>query len=248
MIASLPMYARPELDEVHTHLWASIRTNLERTGIKAPETLSQDADLMATWMDPALVLSQACGMPYRKFLHGKVKLVGTPVYDLENCPPGHYRSAIVVRRNDPGSTLTDFAQARFAYNEDNSQSGMAAPLIHAATQGVRFSNRIQSHSHVVSASMVSDNLADIASLDAVSWKLMDRHDGFSKRLRLLEWTSPTTPVLPFITSVNQNVDQIFAAIERAIEELSPEERDTICLKGIVKIPAEEYLKVPNPQM
>ena len=95
MIASLPMYARPELDYVISHLWDLIRKNLSKKGIPAPITLSQDAQDIISWLDPGLVLSQTCGMPYRNILHGKVQLVGTPNYDLPNCPPGHYCLSLI---------------------------------------------------------------------------------------------------------------------------------------------------------
>jgi hypothetical protein len=72
------MYARPELDYAISHLWDLIRKNLSKKGIPAPITLSQDAEDVSSWLDPSLVLSQTCGMPYRNILHGKVQLVGTP--------------------------------------------------------------------------------------------------------------------------------------------------------------------------
>ena len=98
MIASLQMYKRPELMEAHARFWSLINQNLMELGINAPRELNQDKEVMAVWTDPDLVLSQTCGMPYRKFLHEKVNLVGTPIYDLGNCLPGYYYSCIVVRK------------------------------------------------------------------------------------------------------------------------------------------------------
>ena len=57
MIASLPMYARPELDYAISLLWDLIRKNLNKKGIPAPITLSQDAQDIISWLDPGLVLS-----------------------------------------------------------------------------------------------------------------------------------------------------------------------------------------------
>lgn len=248
MIASLPMYARPELDAAFARFWDRIAAILRAGGINAPAALSQHDDLMALWRDPDLVLSQTCGMPYRKFLHGKVTLVGTPDYGLEGCPPGYYRSALVVRQTDARAALADFAQARFAYNEENSQSGFAAPQNHAQALGFAFSNRVQSHSHRASACMVSEGTADIAALDAVSWRHMQAYDAFAGSLRVLDWTAPPTPVLPFITARGNDPDLLFEAIARAIDALEAEDRAAIGLRGIVKIPASAYLAVPNPQV
>ena len=186
-------------------------------------------------------------MPYRNILHGKVQLVGTPNYDLPNCPPGHYCSAIVVRKNDPRLLLKDYDQAVLAYNMEVSQSGYAAPLNHAAAQGIHFPNRVESHGHLKSAEMVVSGKADIAAIDAVTWMLIERHEAFASKLRVLERTTPTTPALPLITSLAMDADQIFDAVKQAIQDLPPDMRDDMLLKGIVKIPASEYLKIPNPE-
>jgi ABC-type phosphate/phosphonate transport system substrate-binding protein len=248
MIASLNMYARPEVNDVLFHFWDLIRKNLENHGISAPASLTQDRDVFEVWTDPTLVLSQTCGMPFRKFLHNKVKLVGTPVYDFEDCAAGHYYSVIVTCKDDPRTTLKEFENARFAYNEENSQSGFAAPLNYASKLGVKLSNRVPSGGHVKSNEMIANGLADIAALDAVSWKLIERHDAFSSALRIVECTKPTTPGLPFITSMSGDADAVFTAIVTAIEDLTPEERDCLCLKGIKKISSEKYLSVPNPTL
>ena len=240
------MYARPELDDTIAQFWDLIRKNLYQKGISSPTNLSQDAEDIGSWLDPNLVLSQTCGMPYRNILHGKVQLVGTPIYDLPDCPPGHYFSVIVVRRDDPRSTLKEYSQAVLAYNMEISQSGYAAPLNHAATKGICFPNRIKSHGHVKSAEMVSRGEADITAIDAVTWMLIERHEAFISNLRVLEQTTPTTPVLPLITSLTLNADQIYDAVKRAIQDLSQDMRDAMLLKGIVKIPTSEYLNIPNP--
>jgi len=247
MIASLPMYARPELDYANAHLWDLIRKNLNEKGIPAPITLSQDAENISSWLDPGLVLSQTCGMPYRNILQGKVQLVGTPNYDLPNCPPGHYFSAIVVRKNDPRSLLKDYAQTVLAYNMEISQSGYAAPLNHAAAQGISFPNRVESHGHLKSAEMVASGKADIAAIDAVTWILIKRHEAFAPKLRVLERTTPSTPALPFITSLTLDADQVYAAVEQAIKDIPQDMRDAMLLKGIVKISTSEYLNIPNPK-
>ena len=109
MIASLSMYARPETADAVKNLWALIRGNLTTAGVDAPMVLTQDTNPMSVWTDSGLVLSQTCGMPYRKFLHGKVQLVGTPQLDLPDCTAGHYFSVFVVRKGCPtGVSVTQF--------------------------------------------------------------------------------------------------------------------------------------------
>lgn len=241
MIASLPMYDRPETAAANDRLWANIRANLH----DGPETLTRDGNVWDHWLSPDLVLSQTCGYPFRAKLHDKVTLVGTPVYDLPDCPHGHYYSVIVARADDPRETPQDFTVAPFAYNEALSQSGWAAPQNHAALHGFAFTNPIQSGAHRNSARMVAEGQADCAALDALSWKLMLRHDDFAASLKVIDHTSPT-PVLPYITSKTRASETLFDAIKQAIDSLSSEDRNTLAIKGITKIPAARYLAIPTP--
>ena len=246
MIASFSMYDRAETREVIDLFWQALRREFSAIGIDTPESLSQDADVFDVWTNPGLVLSHTCGMPFRKVLHGKVTLIGTPDFGVENCPPGHYRSAFVVRNDETRDDLADFAGARFAFNEEISQSGFAAPMCHAAAKGLSFENRVQSGGHVVSAEMVAKGEADIAALDAVTWRLIQKYDDFANDLRILEWTDPATPSLPLISAKGRDRAVMFSAVARAIESEREALMDAFGLQGLVYIPEADYLAIPNP--
>ena len=245
MIASLIMYDRPELAAAHARYWEAIRQGLADRGIDAPTDLSQEGERFSVWNDPGLILSQTCGMPYRLWLHDKVSLVGTPDYGVQGCLPGYYRSAIVVRRDDDREDLQDFKTATFAYNQTHSQSGYAAPFAHLKPYAFWFENRLEKGLHSNSARAVAEGNADIAALDAVTWRLMERYDDFAGSLRVLAWTEPT-PGLPYIAAATAGRALTFAAVESAIAALEPEDRELLSLRGIVAIPKERYLAVPNP--
>ena len=245
MIASLMMYRRPELDAAHDRYWALIRSNLAKMGIDSPDTLSQEADEFLVWKHAELTLSQTCGMPYRLWLHREVALVGTPDFGIGGCPPGYYTSPLVIRADDARSTMDEFLGARFAYNQTHSQSGFAAAYNHIGERGWWFDDLLHTEQHLESARSVVDGRADIASLDAVSWRLIKQYEPFAADLRVLEWTKPT-PGLPLITAKGNDTDAIFAAVERAILELTIEDRAGLGLVGLVRIPAEAYLAIPNP--
>jgi ABC-type phosphate/phosphonate transport system substrate-binding protein len=245
MIANLMMYARPELDDAHNNYWASIRQHLAKVGIDSPETLSQDAEEFAVWNDPELVLSQTCGMPYRTLLHGKVTLIGTPDFGIDDCPAGYYRSAIITRANDPRKTLPEFKDACFAYNQTFSQSGYAAPYWHLKPHGFWFQNQLQVHQHIEAARAVTKGRADIAAIDAVTWRLLRKYEGFADKLQVLEWTKPT-PALPYIAALGVAPEPTFNAVVNAITDLSDEDRALLGLKQIVYIPPEAYLAIENP--
>lgn len=241
-IASLPMYDRPETAAANDALWSDIRARLP---FDTPPQLTRDGNLWDHWRSPGLILSQTCGCPYRTHLKGAVQLVGTPDHALPGCPPGYYNSVFVVRRDDPRPRLSDYATARFAFNDPLSQSGWAAPQTHAAGLGFVFVTPVQSGGHVASARAVADGQADIAAIDALTWALIQRHDPFASHLREVERTAPT-PALPLITATTRNATQIAAATRAAIGALGPIHRAALMLRALIQIPAQTYLAVPNP--
>ncbi len=235
------MYDRDETAPANDRLWQGIRAALGY----GPPALTRDCDEAFGWLSPDLVLSQTCGYPYRAGLHGKVKLVCTPDYGLKGCPPGYYYTAMVARIDDPRDDLRRFAKCPMAYNSAQSQSGWAAPQNHAASLGFRFGNTLATGSHRASALAVAEGRADIAAIDALTWELLARYDEFAKGLHIVARTMPT-PTLPFITALKHDAVALHAAIAQAIDGLSPQDRDILHLKGLVAIPADAYLAVPNP--
>lgn len=242
MIAALPMYDRPETAAAHDRLWSLVRAALP-PGRAAPLGLSRGGDVWAQWRAPDLLLSQTCGYPYRARLHGHVALVATPVWALP-CPPGHYVSVLVVRRDDPRRDLADYAAACLAYNEPLSQSGWAAPYAHAAARGLRFAHVLHTGSHRAASRAVAEGRADIAALDMVSWHLIRRFDPWAEALRVVEETEPT-PALPYIAAPAL-AEGVADALAAGIAALSAEDRALLLLQGIALIPAEAYLGVPTP--
>lgn len=247
MIASLGMYDRAETAGANDRLWAGIRDGLRARGIAAPDGLTRgEGAYWQAWQAPDLVFSQTCGYPFRARLHGHVTLIGTPDYGLPDCPAGHYYSVFVARADDPRD-LPALTAARFAYNEALSQSGWAAPQNHAALHGLPpFSPHLQSGGHRLSALAVAEGRADVAALDAVTWALLRRYEPWTASLRVVDRTRPATPVLPYIAAKGVDGAACFAATEAAIAALSPEDRQILHLRGLVRIAAEEYLAVPNP--
>ncbi|UWQ91929.1 PhnD/SsuA/transferrin family substrate-binding protein [Aliisedimentitalea scapharcae] len=241
MIAHLGMYDRPETAAANDRFWSAIQAHLGA----GPAALTRDVDFWEVWHSPDLLLSQTCGMPYRTRLHGQVQLVGTPDYGLPGCPPGHYCSVFVAHKSDLGKTLSDFDGSRFAYNEAVSQSGWAAPKTHMMDLGIAPGSLVVTGGHRNSAQAVFERRADFAALDGLTWELLRKYDDFAADLIELERTTPT-PTLPFITALGRETPKVFDAIKGAIADLSPEDRDTLHLRGIVSIPAETYLAVPTP--
>ncbi len=241
MLASLPMYDLPGAQPANDRLWAGIRAALGH----GPKRLTRGGDPWVHWLAPDLLLSQCCGYPYRARLHGRVTLVGTPDHGLPGCPPGHYHSVFVARLGDPRTRPEDFAGARLAFNDPLSQSGWAAPLIHASRHGFAFGAAIRTGAHLGSARAVAEGRAEIAALDAVSWAMIRRDEPLAAALREVGRTAPS-PALPYVTAAGRDPAPLFEAITRAIAGLPARDRATLSLKGLVEMPAEAYLAQPDP--
>lgn len=244
MTASLPMYDTASTRAANDRLWDLIR---QAYGA-GPPTLDRSTDPHTTWEDPDLILSQTCGLPYRSGLHARVSLVGTPDYRVDGCPPGFYRSVVVVREDDPREDLRAFDGACLARNDARSQSGWAAIEGHLAENGFGYNfvgRTLDTGSHAASAQAVAERRADIAALDAITWRLLTRDTDVATDLRVLAVTRPT-PGLPLISAQGRDTVRLFNAVDQAIKALSPKDRSRLLLRGIVAIPASAYLAEPLP--
>ncbi len=243
MIASLPMYDRAETAAATDRLWALMRDALREAGLPAPDGLTRGGDLWDQWLSPGLVLSQTCGLPYRARLHGRVTLVATPDYGVEGCPPGHYRSVLIARADDLREGLAAFAGARLAVNDGLSQSGWGAVAADAAALDLVPVG--PTGAHRLSALAVADRRADLAAIDAVTWRLVARHDRFAAGLRVIGTTAPG-PGLPWIAAPGADAARMRPALTAAVAALRAEDRAALGLCGLAIIDAADYLALPVP--
>ena len=237
MIATLPMYDREETRGATDRLWDLIRAHLP----EAPSHLMRDG---YHWMDPDLLLSQTCSLPYRTALQDHVMIIATPVHDLP-CPAGYCFSNIVVRDGDDRGELAAYSGSRLAINGPLSQSGWAAIDDLAKTASVTFSAITETGSHSESARAVAEGRADICAVDAVTWTMIKRWDPFADGLRVLCQTPPT-PALPYITAFGNDPRPLQEALVQAIDTLSPEDKETLCLIDVTHIPSEQYSAMAIP--
>jgi ABC-type phosphate/phosphonate transport system substrate-binding protein len=241
-LAVLPMYDWPEVAAATDRLWATLRDALRAVGAPAPERLTRGARLMEGWTAPGLVLGQTCGLPLVRELAGRVTLIGAPDYAVAGCAPGWYRSAVVVRADDPRAALADFRGARLAVNGIDSQSGYGSILHHAAPLAAerRFFGAAEiTGAHVVSAARVAAGAADIAAIDCVSWRLFRRFRAEAKRLRVLMLTDPT-PGTPYIAGPGADVARYRAAVAAAIAALDAGTRAELGLAGFAPLEPGDY--------
>jgi ABC-type phosphate/phosphonate transport system substrate-binding protein len=236
------MYDYPHTRASNTLLWTLIR---EKLGY-GPAELTHDSDLWYIWQSPELVFSQTCGLPFRAGLHETVQLIGTPDYGLIDCPAGYYNSVIVVSSASNIKDLKSLEGRSMAYNEGLSQSGWAAPQAHLKQANVSFKTGPRTGSHKASAQAVVTSGADFAAIDALTWEMLRVNiPEVTDKIRVLDRTLPT-PALPYITSMPQDAITIANAIESAIKSLPAAARETLHLKGLVRLSPCAYLEMPLP--
>ena len=236
MIAALPMYDRPELRAETDALWAGIRDALRGHGIDAPDRLTRDRDPWTIWQDPDLLLAQTCGLPFRARLHPHVALVATPDYALPGCPAGHFNSVILAR--DPA--LPD--RPRIALNDPLSQSGWAALHAWATARALALGPVTITGSHAASTRAIAQGQADLAAIDAQTWRQLLRFDAADPALEIDR--TPPTPGLPLITA--QDPAPLRAALAEALATLPAVTRASLDLAGFVTIDAAAYRAIPIP--
>ncbi len=244
MIASFPMYDRPENAAAHDALWSLIRDGLRERGLAAPDTLDRVTHHMEGWASDHLVLGQICNMPWRTIFRHRVTLIGASDYGLPDASAGHYYSVFVVRADDPATCPQDCDGYRFAYNEPMSQSGWGGPAQWAAANGLTLNRARYTHAHRASLHDVAVGEADLAALDAITWRNLQKFDPLAEKVRVIGRTH-TTPGMSFITAKGRDPAPYFDAIADAIRDLPPGHRDMLGLQGIVRLPLSDY-DIPLP--
>ena len=241
-LAALPMYDRPETAAAHDALWALVRDGLRTRGVAAPDALDRSVRSLARGADRPLVLGHVCNLPLRRGLCGSLSRIGCGDYRLPATPPGSYYSHFVVRASDDLGPETFHRRpgARFARNEADSHSGWGAAQLWAARAGLPpFPAMTEAGSHLASALAVAEGRADMAAIDAISWRAMRRHDAaLVANLRIVGETG-RSPGQTFVTSAADPRPHRHA-LREAISGLPARHRRTLGLVGLVIVPDAAY--------
>ncbi len=249
LIAALPMYDFPALVRTHDSLWSRLKRQFEQAGVAGvPVGLTRNRDHEDIWTDPHLLFGQACEFPLAKYFPQRTRHVATPRYSAPGCHGGTYRSALLVRKHDPATQITDLRGRRCVINELHSNSGMN--LLRAAIAPIAggpkfFESMRVSGSHRQSVQAVAAGEADVCAVDCVTKAHLQRlypSEGIGS-LRVLDWTA-ATPSLPFITAATVG-DATVASIRAALHALTldpafDEFRDELFLEGFDLAPVSEY--------
>ncbi|MBC6439771.1 MAG: PhnD/SsuA/transferrin family substrate-binding protein [Rhodospirillales bacterium] len=249
-IASLPMYDLEPLREATDAWWRAIATALRCHGFRdVPDTLDRGdfGDRFDHWSSPDLLLSQTCGYPLTHDFADKVRLVAIPFYSAPHTVSHQYCSVVMVRDDDPATSIGDLRGKRAAVNGFDSQSGfnaLRATVAPHARGGRFFSKVIETGHHHASLRKVAEGEADVCAIDCVSHALWC--DTMPERVagtRLLT-TTPLAPNLPYVTHIGRRDEEV-EAMQLALVEASgntdvAEARKAVRLAGFNFLPASVY--------
>jgi ABC-type phosphate/phosphonate transport system substrate-binding protein len=249
-IAVLPMYDFPWTAEANDALWASMSVRLAEAGVQAPAALARGGDLSSQWRDPDLIFGQTCGYPYVTGLRNAVTLIAAPEYAFPGCEGAAHRSFIIRRAGDPRSELSEYRGSTAALNGWDSNTGMnlfRAAVAPIAGRAPFFRAIAVTGSHEASLTAVAEDQADLASIDCVSFALIERgRPELVARVAVIA-ESPLSPSLPFIMSARLGAPTIEAVREALLAALADpnlaEARAALGLKGARPTSPAEYDRV-----
>ncbi|KAA3623571.1 MAG: phosphate ABC transporter substrate-binding protein [Proteobacteria bacterium] len=221
-LACLPMYDIPEIARGTDRLWSGLAARLSARGVsRVPLRLTRVTDPRPVWLDNNLLMAQTCGYPFVTSLAMRVSYIGTPCYAADGCVGPRYRSWLVVHRDAFGRSLEEFRGRRAAVNSWDSLSGckvLEMMLPRGETLDIFFSSVTISGAHASSIDQVSRGVADIASIDCVTWALLARHrPAVIESLRILD-AGPLLPALPLVTAATTPAADL-EALRGAIKDL-----------------------------
>jgi ABC-type phosphate/phosphonate transport system substrate-binding protein len=250
-IAALPMYDFPDLRDAHDRLWAALARRLRASAVAGvPGTLTRDLSHRAVWAHPGLLLGQACEYPLSKSFRESLRIVATPRYSAPGCAGASYRSAIVVRADEPVDSLEGLRDRRCVVNEPDSNSGMNMfrAALAPVSGGSRFFQSVCfSGSHRKSLELVAARDADVTAVDCVTLAYLQRiQPQLTSVVRVVAWT-PAGPCLPFVTS-RQTSEPTFQALRAAMAEIFADRalapvRELLLLEGLDLAPDDTFARV-----
>ncbi|MEM8658482.1 MAG: PhnD/SsuA/transferrin family substrate-binding protein, partial [Pseudomonadota bacterium] len=180
--------------------------------------------------------SQTCGLPFRLGLHRRFALVGALDFGLPGCPPGYYRSVLVTRASEARSIPHLISEGRCVINAPDSQSGCWA----LRQFGCLEAGSLVSGGHAASLRMLREGQADLAAIDAQTWRLLRRQTGQITGLKIAALSRPT-PGLPLITTHARDLPAFRAALPAAIQACPSPTRLRLGLRGFVALEPAAYL-------
>ena len=213
---------------------------------KLDKTIEFAADF-SLLRDPRLFLGHTCGYPLMRFLRDDLEPICVPLFNVPGCQGKYYASHIIVPGNSDIQELAECRGQIAAINGRDSNSGMnvmrhaIAPL----AQGQSFFSSVrETGSHYQSLVDVGNQLAQVATIDCVSFALIqDKWPDLVTKVRSIGFTAQTCG-LPFVIPrhLKERLDRIsvIQALNLALTDLNQTQLSLLHLSGFAAVEVSEY--------
>ena len=245
------MYNFPEIRSALDAFWSGFVVHLKKEGVKnIPAKLTHGISVQDLWNDPDLLLTQCCGYD----LIGRYKDVLVPVavphFSAPGCLGSEYSSFVVVRDDNPVGDIMEMRGSIAVINGAESHSGMSA-LRHLVTshssQGQFFSEVKISGSHIESIHFVKRGIADLGSIDCVTYALLEKHQPQTVwGIRILGRTfyAPAPPYVIRKSDEYQLAERLWNALSQTYNDPALQSiRQKLLLKDVERVSMENYEKI-----
>ena len=237
--AGLGMYPFPQLRAAYDAYWHAIRRRVPWL----PADLTWHADVHSSWRSPDLVVGYTCGWPLVTQLADQVQVVGTFEFAIPEAVAHRYRSVILARNDAP---LASFAGAMAAVNGPDSLSGWVSLVTAVHGTGGAWTGEVRwTGAHLESVRAVKSGLAQLASIDSVSWAHISRLEPELVDGLVLVGNGPEVPCLPVIATRHLTpdaIDELRAAMAASLAEPAmAAHRNAMLIRSFVPLDLADYL-------
>jgi hypothetical protein len=238
LFVDFPWYDAPFLKSTHDRLWSELRSRLQGRVVDLPERRHSHIRHDDLLLSDQLLLTQTCGFYLATNTPKFLNIVGTPVFDLPECPPGFYFSYFVS-----GKTSLD-GELRLAVNDLRSWSGCHTLLEFCEREHLKAdsSRSVVTGGHHASIAKILSNECDLAAIDAVTWHLYLENDPQSLSELDVLGRSSILPAPPYVTSAataSETIDILFSGLSEVIQK-TPWINEKLLIKGLQKNTHEIY--------
>lgn len=242
----MPWYDFAQTRAEHDAFWATARRRVVAAGLASiPEALTRHGSVRRNWRDPSLLLSQACGYDVLLRDAPPLRLVATPVFDYDGCSGPNYSSHIVTRGDLGRVAFTELMGLRCVINGRASHSGMNGlrAMTRAVTSGRFFASVAVTDSHEESLARVQRGEADVASIDCITYGLLQRFrpsalDGIRQVERTAAVAAP-----PFVTHAS-TPDEVVGVLRDALAHATAQPSGrALGLRGVEELSLDDYAPI-----
>jgi len=231
--AALPWYRFPETQPILDSIWKDVLADLRSAGVEhAPEFLDHTTPHRALLGKPSLILSQCCGPDLFEDYAINMVPFAAPVISAYEVEPGYYFSHIVTGDSGVDGKSVELNSLRVVINSRTSHSGCVAMKLWLESRGIEDYIIYESGSHHNSVRELKAGRADIAAIDALSWRFLD-----ALGLKILDNSKPALAP-PFVAGIDSTIptDLMMPMLDRAFKRHGK----SLGITGLVPITKGDY--------